>query len=256
MSHPRARAFTLVELLVVIGIIAVLIGILLPALSRAREQANTVYCASNLRQLYQCTLMYSNMYKQFTMPSRIGDGSAQSNYWCGVDVLGPLMGIKRGAGTQLETLERVNKMLNCPTVDRKFDSNVSVFQTDYTYNGNLGDNRAAPGTALSYKKRTQVPNNVIVALDLTNSVAKDDERFSKVRELAATNNGQIPYPRGGRPHKNKANILFHDGSVRLARAFVPKSGMFLPSTVDPTTTDLDDWMIATSQWVKGRPLPF
>ncbi len=62
-KKPARRAFTLVELLVVIGIVAVLLGILMPALSLAREQSRRTACLANLRSLGQGLFLYANSFR-------------------------------------------------------------------------------------------------------------------------------------------------------------------------------------------------
>ena len=69
-------AFTLVELLVVIGIIALLISILLPALNRAREQAQASVCLSNLRQIGAALTLYNNENHGYNVPSYTMTGTA------------------------------------------------------------------------------------------------------------------------------------------------------------------------------------
>src|SRR5690349_18666060 len=89
VANKNRGAFTLVELLVVIGIIAVLISILLPAINRAREAANRTNCLANLHSIAQMLRMYGVNYKDqcplgYSHSSASGISTAsdeQNNYY-------------------------------------------------------------------------------------------------------------------------------------------------------------------------------
>jgi prepilin-type N-terminal cleavage/methylation domain-containing protein len=79
----RSRAFTLVELLVVIGIIAILLAILLPVLSRAKEVAQRTACLNNHKQLILATRMYSDDYKGMLPFANSNQGETSAGGWSG-----------------------------------------------------------------------------------------------------------------------------------------------------------------------------
>jgi prepilin-type N-terminal cleavage/methylation domain-containing protein len=82
-GHRRRVGFTLVELLVVIGIIALLVSMLMPALGKVRDQANGAKCANNLRQLMTATLMFAGDHKGI-LPGGETDGNranAEERCW-------------------------------------------------------------------------------------------------------------------------------------------------------------------------------
>ena len=89
MSSKRVSrvGFTLVELLVVIGIIALLISILLPTLSKARSSANTVKCLANLKQLATAGIMYENDNKG-VLPPITYEGNPLGYFWANALVNG------------------------------------------------------------------------------------------------------------------------------------------------------------------------
>ena len=95
LSSQR-RGFTLVELLVVIGIIALLISILLPSLAKAREAGNSVKCLANLRSLSQAMISFTNDHKGY-MPGRAGTGLTKYSTSGGVQSGVPTAGIIEAA---------------------------------------------------------------------------------------------------------------------------------------------------------------
>lgn len=90
LSHIRRRGFTLVELLVVIGIIALLISILLPALQKAKEAANRTACLSNQRQVVTAWMMYCDDWKDVMVnghPDRYNPAGGYYIPWvCGTGI--------------------------------------------------------------------------------------------------------------------------------------------------------------------------
>ncbi|MBE6385838.1 MAG: type II secretion system protein [Lentisphaerae bacterium] len=82
-SLPSPAPFTLIELLVVIAIIAILAGVLLPALGKARENGKSINCTGNVKQLTMANLLYSDGNKGFFVPYARDMLSFNKQRWCG-----------------------------------------------------------------------------------------------------------------------------------------------------------------------------
>ena len=136
---PRGFGFTLVELLVVVGIIALLISILIPVLGRARDQANKTACMSNLRQVMLAFMQYANANKDMCPfgarsdnPGNVDIAEDWIHYRQGINNQGlwssaitPYLG---GPG------EGLRAILRCPSDNVDNRSNMGQYPYSYTMN--------------------------------------------------------------------------------------------------------------------------
>ncbi|MDX2226283.1 MAG: DUF1559 domain-containing protein [Verrucomicrobiae bacterium] len=219
-GQKSTRAFTLIEMIVVIAIIAILIALGLPMYSSFKEKGRRAQCVNNLKQWGTAFYMYAAE-NNGCLPQEGGGGTTTNgaSYWFNVvptymnqpsyaNYVASVGGFRNAAVA--------NSVFNCPSKRlNRNPSDIIAFYSAYTYNQWI-DGSGTTDLGTTVLSRITKPNDTVLIF------AAYDYDAVGTWAAAITNNASGTFMRG--PQKEGFNVLFAGGNVRFAKNSEVRSG--------------------------------
>ncbi|MHC4125613.1 MAG: type II secretion system protein [Planctomycetota bacterium] len=220
IKTDRNNAFTLVELLVIISIIAMLMALLMPVLAKAREQGRAVFCLNNLRQMAIAADTYALSNDEYYPLARFDDRVTYICYeWDFIKVQsgGAIVDVKPGLLWQGSSILKVQQ---CPTYKGPANS-IGDSYTGYNYNvsyigGIITKKANGELQGLNSIKRTLVKRPSACAIFGDGQYGDGANKFMRSPFTGILDENEAwarPYGTQGFRHSRKTNVVFCDGSA-------------------------------------------